>query len=128
MPVTASALPPSATEPRCGNTQAARHAAGAVAHKCRLAIAIAAAESGFSIEILLSRSRSSAPVALARQLAMYLAHVGLGLSQADVALAFRRDRSTVAHACRRVEDLRDGAPFDDRVGRMEASLRWATEA
>lgn len=95
---------------------------------CHLAVAVAAADAGMTVEALLSHSRSTAPVALARQLAMYLAHVGLGLPQAAVAAAFGRDRSTVAHACRRIEELRDAAAFDQKVGRLEACLRWAAEA
>lgn len=95
---------------------------------CQIAVAVAAADAGVGVEALLSHSRSTAPVALARQLAMYLAHVGLGLPQAAVAAAFGRDRSTVAHACRRIEELRDAAPFDHKVGRLEACLRWAAEA
>ncbi|MEP9354360.1 helix-turn-helix domain-containing protein [Xanthobacter sp. KR7-65] len=91
-------------------------------------MAIAAADCRASVDALLSRNRCTAPVAHARQLAMYLAHVGLGLSQSEVAQAFGRDRSTVAYACRRIEDLRDDAEFDCEVSRMEAWLRWAAAA
>ncbi|MFG1381915.1 helix-turn-helix domain-containing protein [Xanthobacter versatilis] len=94
---------------------------------CRLATAIVAAMAGLNVDALVDLRRSTAPVATARQIAMYLAHVGLGLSQAGVAQAFRRDRSTVAYACRRIEDLRDDPAFDHRVAQMEACLRWATE-
>ena len=38
---------------------------------------------------------------------MYLAHVTCGLSLTEVGEVFARDRTTVAHACGRVEDLRD---------------------
>ena len=93
----------------------------------RLARAIVAAMTGLDVDALVDLRRSIAPVATARQIAMYLAHVGLGLPQADVAQAFRRDRSTVAYACRRIEDLRDDPAFDHRVAQMEACLRWATE-
>ncbi len=95
---------------------------------CHLAVAMAAADAGMTVEALLAHKRSTAPVALARQLAMYLAHVGLGLPQAAVAAAFGRDRSTVAHACRRIEELRDAVAFDQKVGRLESCLRWAAEA
>lgn len=94
---------------------------------CRLATALVAATTGVSVEVLLGRHRSTAPVASARQLAMYLAHVALGQTQTEVAQAFQRDRTTVAHACRRIEDMRDDAPFDRQVGRMEDCLRWAME-
>lgn len=99
----------------------------AIPGPCRLAMALVAAAEELEVGVLAGRQRSTAPVATARQLAMYIAHVGLGLPQAGVAQAFRRDRSTVAHACRRIEDLRDDPAFDHRVARLEASLRWAAE-
>ncbi|QRG07620.1 chromosomal replication initiator DnaA [Xanthobacter dioxanivorans] len=93
----------------------------------RVITALVAAATGVSVEVLLARHRCTAPVAAARQLAMYLAHVALGLTQTEVALAFGRDRTTVAHACRRIEDLRDQAAFDRKVARMEECLRWVME-
>ena len=50
-------------------------------------------------EQLLRPNRGRAQVALARQVAMYLAHVGCELSLTAVGRVFGRDRSTVAHAC-----------------------------
>ncbi|MFG1296205.1 MULTISPECIES: helix-turn-helix domain-containing protein [Xanthobacter] len=95
--------------------------------RARIVIALVSAASGVAVETLLALRRSQAPVAAARQLAMYLAHVVLGLSQTDVARAFGRDRTTVAHACRRIEDQRDRAAFDRRVAQLEACVRWAAE-
>ncbi|MEO1205946.1 MAG: helix-turn-helix domain-containing protein [Pseudomonadota bacterium] len=57
-------------------------------------------------------SRGCATVALARQVAMYLAHVHFGLSFTEVGRVFQRDRTTVSHACSVVEDRRDDASFD----------------
>src|ERR1700733_5876287 len=57
-------------------------------------------------------SRGAAPIAFARQSAMYLAHVALGLSYTDVGRTFGRDRTTAAHACRRVEDRREDPRID----------------
>lgn len=57
-------------------------------------------------------SRGRARVALARQVAMYLAHVQFGLSLTEVGRVFGRDRTTVAHACAVVEDRRDDPTFD----------------
>ena len=51
--------------------------------------------------------RGSPPAALARQVAMYLAHVGCGLTFTEVGQLFERDRTTVAHACSCVEDRRE---------------------
>ena len=122
-PRVASALPPAHT-PVAGSDAGSD---AAIPDPCRLATAIVAAMAGLSVNVLVGRHRSTAPVATARQIAMYLAHVGLGLPQAGVAQAFLRDRSTVAYACRRIEDLRDDPAFDRRVAQMEDCLRWATE-
>ena len=64
-------------------------------------------------------SRCRDTTARARQLAMYLAHVVLGRSLAEVGDAFRRDRTTVSYACARIEDMRDDPLFDAEVSRLE---------
>lgn len=70
-----------------------------------------------------------------RQVAMYLAHVAFGVRTADVARGFGRDTTTVYHAYRQVEDMRDDAVFDaflDAVENLvtgaEAIAREAGEA
>jgi hypothetical protein len=68
-------------------------------------------------------TRGSPAEAFARQVAMYLAHVGFGLSLSEVGRLFARDRSTVAHACALVEDRRDAAPFDRALDLLEGLLR-----
>lgn len=72
-------------------------------------------------------TRARAPAARARQIAMYLAHVGFAWPMARVATAFGRDRTTASHACHRIEDLRDDAAFDARLSALEACLRQAPE-
>ncbi len=76
------------------------------------------------VEDLRRASRGRARVALARQVAMYLSHVGFGLSLTEVGRLFERDRTTVAHACSVVEDRRDDATFD----RTLELLEWASRA
>jgi chromosomal replication initiation ATPase DnaA len=66
-------------------------------------------------------TRGRANVALARQVAMYLAHVGCGMSLTETGRLFGRDRTTVAHACGVVEDRRDDPLFD----RVLDLLEWA---
>jgi chromosomal replication initiation ATPase DnaA len=61
-------------------------------------------------------------IAFARQLAMYLAHVGFGLTLTEVGACFERDRTTVRHACALVEDRRDQPAFDLAVSALEAGL------
>lgn len=68
---------------------------------------------------LLRTTRGRAGVALARQIAMYLAHVVGGQTLTDVGTHFRRDRTTVAHACRLVESRRDDPSFDRVVELLE---------
>ncbi|MEO0544387.1 MAG: helix-turn-helix domain-containing protein [Pseudomonadota bacterium] len=85
-------------------------------------------------ELFRATSRSSASVARARQTGMYLAHVSLGLSMAQVASGFARNKSTVVHACHTIEDLRDDEDFDRFVARQERIIqiilegRWDVQA
>jgi Bacterial dnaA protein helix-turn-helix len=61
-------------------------------------------------------------VAFARQVAMYLAHTGGGISFSEVGRLFARDRTTVAHACALVEDMRDDPAFDRCLAFLELAL------
>ena len=70
-----------------------------------------------------ARSRCEAPIAFARQVAMYVAHVRLALPLTEVGRRFGRDRTTVAHACRVVEDRRE----DPRLDRLVATLENAAD-
>ena len=54
---------------------------------------------------------------------MYLAHVACGLSLTEVGQVFARDRTTVAHACGLVEDLRDDPAFDRSLELLEGVMR-----
>ncbi len=69
--------------------------------------------------------RSSSGISRARQIAMYVAHVVLRLSMAEVGRGFGRDRTTVLHACHLVEDLRDDPEFDRVVAVAERIARAA---
>ena len=68
-------------------------------------------------------TRGNLPAAWMRQVAMYLCHVSLGVSQNNTGRIFCRDRTTVAHACRVVEDARDSATFDRTMEVLEAAAR-----
>jgi chromosomal replication initiation ATPase DnaA len=82
-----------------------------------------AAAFGVSREDLMARTRREAPIAFARQVAMYLAHVGYSLTFTQIGELFRRDRTTVAHACSLVEDMRDDAALDFTLNALEAAIR-----
>jgi chromosomal replication initiation ATPase DnaA len=67
-------------------------------------------------------TRRSARVAQARQHAMYLAHTTFGLSISTIARGWGRHHSTVAHACRLVEEQRDKPAVDKALVRLEEAL------
>ena len=79
----------------------------------------------FDVEFDLLRlpTRGRARVALARQVAMYLAHIACGLSLTEVGALFERDRTTVAHACEVIEQRRDDANFDAALELLEGIVR-----
>lgn len=93
--------------------------------RARLAQSAVAYAFGISQRELEAPTRRSREAALARQAAMYLAHVAFELPLTRVALAFGRDRTTAAHACHRIEDRRDDRAFDDYMDALEAALRTA---
>lgn len=66
--------------------------------------------------------RGVARSALARQVAMYLAHVACHHSFTEVGRMANRDRTTVAHACAVVEDERDDPLFDEALTHLERSV------
>ncbi|WP_083762498.1 helix-turn-helix domain-containing protein [Parvibaculum lavamentivorans] len=80
------------------------------------------------VDEIRSPTRRRAPVAQARQVAMYLTHVLYGFSLSAVGRHFGRDRTTAAHACRLVEDRRDDENFDMLLDRLEHALRRAGAA
>lgn len=95
------------------------------ARLCLIAMRLVAETHGVALADLRATSRGTAAVAQARQCAMYLAHVAFALSFGMVGRAFGRDRTTAAHACRRMEDRRDDPAFDRRLARLERMLTAA---
>jgi chromosomal replication initiation ATPase DnaA len=91
----------------------------------RLAAAAVCGAMGLQAETL-RVPRGPRKVAFARQLAMYLTHVGFGLNLTEVGACFERDRTTVRHACALVEDRRDQPAFDLAVSALETSLAHFT--
>jgi hypothetical protein len=80
---------------------------------------------GVSPAEIAGRSRGMAHVALARQVAMYMHHVVLRQTLTAVAKSFARDRTTVAHACRVVEDRRDDPAFEELLDAIERAVQGA---
>ena len=82
---------------------------------------LAAKSCGVELELIAANKRL-APVAFARQLAMYLCHVVADMSLRDVALEFGRDKTTVSHACHAIEDRRECPIFDRQIEHLERHL------
>lgn len=94
-------------------------------------VRLAAGLTGFALMIpaeqILAADQRDHRIARARQVAMYLAHVGLGMSLARIAYALGRDRSTVAYGCHKIEDFRDDPEIDQWLDELEERLRAAAD-
>lgn len=86
---------------------------------CDCIIDITAALFNVSGRELRQPGRTSTSVSRVRQIAMYVTHVVMGLSMAEVGRGFARERTTVLHACHLIEDMRDDADFDAIVALTE---------
>lgn len=100
-----------------GAAASLRAAAGA-----RLTETVVAGIARIPLSEMRGATRGGRPVATARQLAMYLAHVAFGLSLTRVGTCFGRDRTTVRHACALMEDRRDDLGFECGLNALEAAL------
>jgi hypothetical protein len=73
-------------------------------------------------DILNGQSREACT---ARRIAYSITRNAFAMSLARVAIAFGRDRSSIAHACRRLEDQRDDLAFDYWMTALENSAAVA---
>ena len=98
--------------------------ATALPKRSRAALCSAAAAALFAIpQTTIGARQKPQRVARARQIAIYLAHVGFGLNYTHLSEAFGRDRTTIRHACFRIEDARDDLRLDRALDRLEGALR-----
>ena len=81
-----------------------------------------AAAFSISSDQLLGRDRGNRRTIRARQIAMYLLRTSLSMRLCRIAEVYGRDRTTIAHACSVVEDLRDRPDFDSRMMELEKTL------
>jgi Bacterial dnaA protein helix-turn-helix len=94
---------------------------------CNLAVCLSATHFELPQAALIATPRGPRRLSRARHVAIYLAHVTLGLPLGVVAAQFRRDRSTAAYACRLVEDLRERPAFDAALATLEFAAKAAAE-
>lgn len=74
-------------------------------------------------EFLLAASRGSKHLSDARHMTNYLAHVVFGINFTDISKMALRDRTSIAHGCNRVEDLRDLPHYDRALHFAELALQ-----
>lgn len=112
---------------RTRRRDAASHMAGFAiqSHQVKLAIAAVSLEFGVTELDLKSPQNQSRHIRFVRQVAMYLVHVVYELNHTHIARLFAKDRSTVSHACKVVEDSRDDGVFDMKLIQLENFLRQA---
>ncbi len=91
-------------------------------HQAYLAAALVGYALGIRVQDILRPGRGSIAATQARQISFYLLRTALCLSLARVARAFSRDRTTVAYACRLVEERRDDPDFDIWMEQLELGL------
>lgn len=90
----------------------------------RALLALAAAASACRVPLadLRRPTRGHPRISYARHLGAYLAHVALGQTLTQVGRTIARDRTTIRHACHRIEDARDDRAFDYALSRLEEGL------
>jgi hypothetical protein len=90
---------------------------------CQWVAFCVARDFGLEMTALFAPTRDAPRIAFARQVAMYLAHIGFALSFGTISRAFDRDRTTVSHACHVIEDGRDDIWLDCRLEALELFCR-----
>ena len=86
---------------------------------CNLAVIFVAQHFNVPIRQLMSKTRAKAKVARARQIAIYVAHTTFSVPYREAAAYFQRDRTTIAHACKTIEDQRDDQHSDKKIAQIE---------
>ncbi len=93
----------------------------------RLVVRLVSNSQNLEEAAVMDTNRGSSDISRARQIAMYLLHTSLSMPYGTVAKLFGRDRTTVAHACRTIEDLRDVPASDDEIVKLEGILELLTQ-
>ncbi len=96
-----------------------------ISHQALIVVAAVSLEFGISDTNLVSPEKAGRHLRFARQVAMYLAHIVYELNHTQIGRLFSKDRSTVSHACKVIEDSREDGVFDMKLIRLENFLRQA---
>ncbi len=115
-------FPAAEEDSRAVSLQSASGPAHTLRRRHDLVLACTALACGLSRRALVHAGRDRQAAIVARHMAMYILHVVFSVPMAEVARLFRRDRSTVAYACRRIEEEREDARFDAFMHDLELAI------
>lgn len=104
------------SDPENGSSSHRTHA------RCFEVLGLVCAELAVPARALFHNSRCEAKIANCRQLAMYLMNVVAKVNFTEVGEFMGRDRTTVSHACKCIEDERDDESFNTFVLKLEKKL------
>lgn len=90
--------------------------------QAHLTVAATALAFGVPYKDVFTRQRLSSNDIFLRQMSMYLLNTVYDFNLSRVARIFQRDRTTVRHACKVIEDQRDSAVFDTLLTELENFL------
>jgi chromosomal replication initiation ATPase DnaA len=96
-------------------------------HQVDLVIATVCLEFGVTETDIKNPKRQGRHLRFARQVAMYLSHIIYEMNHTLIGERFAKDRSTISHACKVVEESRDDPVFDMKIIKLENFLRQAPQ-
>lgn len=94
----------------------------AIQRRLQFSFELAALIYGVRPHLLRSSHRHSRAATDARQVAMYIANVALGIDFEDIGEFANRNRDTIRHGVERVEDRREDPGFDALITSMEVLI------
>jgi len=83
---------------------------------------------GVPTRFMLSPGRGRTRLAQARQTAQYLCHIRFSMTLTQIGQTFNRDRTSVSHACQRIEEMRDSPSHDLAMDCLEAGLEQLAQS
>ena len=94
----------------------------------QIAVALVAPVLNVPASSIMAGTRGLKQEAQARFIAAYLVNVTFGISLTETGRVFGRDRCTIRHGARLVEDQRDDPAFDAVITALEAAAQAAMAA
>jgi chromosomal replication initiation ATPase DnaA len=91
-------------------------------HAMHLVVALVASQYRTEKCNIYMPGRGTRKIRRLRQMAMYLLHTAFSISYNNLAQLFGRDRTTIANACRTIEDLRESRFENNEIARLEEIL------